>query len=53
MKKIIYVITDKKGNTKDEKGNAYGWYAENEKALCENYCKMNNLTYKEKTVNIW
>ena len=53
MKKMIYIITDKNGKTTDEKGNGLGWFAGNEKELCENYCKANGLTYKEKIVNFW
>lgn len=55
MKKdvIHYVVTDKKGNTKDERGLTYGYFMQNEKKLCEAYCKENGLSYKEEVIEVW
>ena len=53
MKKIIYIVTDKDGNTKDESGNPFGYYKHNEIELCKRYCKQNELKYREKVIHIW
>ena len=47
----IFVVTDLLGNPKDSKGNAYGYFLQNEEALCREYCKANNLGYQKKEVN--
>lgn len=51
FKKHIFVVTDKNGNTKDGKGNAYGWYMANEEELCKAYCERHGLTYHKKVEN--
>ena len=48
MKRTIFVVTDKEGNTKDAKGSAYGYFLSNEEELCKAYCKANDLDYKVK-----
>ena len=50
MKKIIFVIIDKNGNTLDENGRAYGFYAGNEEELCKAYCKANGFNYKKSII---
>lgn len=52
MKQAILTLTDNAGNTKDNNGNAYGFFLSSEKALCEAYCKENNLRYKKTYITI-
>ena len=51
-KRIILIVTDKNGNTKDKRGNPYGYYLVDERELCEQYCRANGLIYKEEIVTI-
>jgi len=52
MTRQILVITDKNGNTKDETGRPFGFFLENEDALCAEFCKQNDLTYHVKEIHI-
>lgn len=45
---IIYVITDKLGNPKDEKGNPYGWFLPGEEEMAKAYAEKNGLGYQAK-----
>lgn len=45
---IIYVITDKNGNTQDANGNEYGWFLPGEEEKAREYAEKNGLDYQKK-----